>query len=58
MEPKTAAASKALEVAKAAAGKSPDRIQSVKVKIKFGDKMAAVKKKANSFGASQKFGKI
>jgi hypothetical protein len=50
-------AAKALDTAKAAASKNGDKISSIKVKIKFGDKMNAIKKAANRFGAAEKFGK-
>lgn len=56
MEQSNAIAGRALDAARSAASSAPHRIQSVKVKIKFGDKMDAVKKKANSFGAKEKFG--
>ena len=54
---KSSTVSKAMDSVKKAALANPDKIQSVKVKVKFGKAMDAVKKKAHQFGDAQKFGK-
>lgn len=56
MDQKSNTVKSAMDAAKTAAVKNADKIQSVKVKIKFGSKMDAVKKKAAQFGDKQKYG--